>query len=66
MIFKLEINYNPAGLAFPYSYAFVADGEKVHLKRNDTTTSFKMAGWKILLSDSPAKNSVMTEKNVYK
>lgn len=66
MIFKLEINYRPAGLVFPYSCAFVADGGKVHLKRNDTTTSFKMADWKILLSASPAKNSIMTEKNVYK
>lgn len=62
MIFKLEINYKPARLVFPYSCAFVADREKVPLKRNDITTSFKMADWETLLSASPAKNSIMTEK----
>lgn len=67
MIFKLEINYKPARLVFPYSYAFVADRERVQLKRNDITTSFKMAGWKIVFSASPQKWKTLLDngKNIY-
>lgn len=66
MIFKLEINYEPARLVFPYSCAFVADGEKVPLKRNDITTSFKMADWKKCFLLPQLKTLSWQKKNAYK